>query len=607
MTGASPSIDQGRTLPLGIEPVPGEAFDSWTERIAAALGVEHAEALFAIGAISEPNWRGFAGFWNVMLPAERVAEIARRCRLSVDQVAATLLASYHGRALDCSGLAINNRAAYRLFVQRSPFLSSYSRLCPDCLGHHDGAWMLRWRLPWSFACTTHGCLLLDDCPHCQAPLRTPSRMNNRARFIDQIPRPGHCTNPASAVLHRNGRARPCSHDLRDVPAASLAGNEPVLNAQQHLDTLLRDGTGSVAGRPMGALEFYHDLAILARLVMHLTQPDDRPVADVIDTAPSLGEWFTHFASERDRQMTPFHIKTPLSSPVMAVAIAVALPILAAPDPDSAGVHLRWLIEVAYQRRRATATHLKHNWGVPSPVLSSLFEEGFSDVAGYSRGFLPPRAHRCAKAGRHVPQLAWAELYDSHFGALLNHTPALAGRAITAVCIAKALEHSTWPDAAQVLGLDSDVGRVATAVTKRLERDGRLDAYSQGIRTVVSMLDSHTDRIDFAQRRDVLDDPRVLQPYVNQALAGSPFGLLDERQQTQRLIAIWLWATITGGYPRHTTGWARLEHHERHTYPRFCATDAIALAATLDDAAAKLLAERGLTGPIHPTSMVAQRA
>jgi hypothetical protein len=426
---------------LRVEPGCGEAFDSWTERIAAALHVEHAEALYAMGAISEPSWRGFAGFWNVMLPAERIAEIARRCRLGVDKVAGTLLASYHGRALDCSGLSVGDSASYRVFVLRSPFLSSCSRACPGCLGDHDGAWMLRWRLPWSFACVTHSCLLIDDCPLCQTALRTPNRMHNRARFIDQIPRPGHCTNPARAVLRANGRARPCGHDLRDTPAVSPAGNNAVLDAQQLLDAVLRDGTATLAGRPVSAWDYYHDLAILGRLVLHLARPDDRPVADVIDTVPSLWETFAHFASERDRSPTPFHVKTALSSPVMAVGMTVALPILPAPDPDRAATHLRWLIEAAYQRRRATATHLKHNWGNPGPILSTLFDEGFSDVAGYSRGFRPPRAqtpHQPAQAARHVPQLAWADLYDSHFGSLLDHTPARAGRAITAICIVKAL-------------------------------------------------------------------------------------------------------------------------------------------------------------------------
>lgn len=39
----------------------------------------------------------------------------------------------------------------------------YSRFC--CLADDDGRWQLRWRLGFSIACLTHGCLLSDACPH----------------------------------------------------------------------------------------------------------------------------------------------------------------------------------------------------------------------------------------------------------------------------------------------------------------------------------------------------------------------------------------------------------------------------------------------------------
>jgi hypothetical protein len=138
------------------------------------------------------------------------------------------------------------------------------------------------------------------------------------------------------------------------------------------------------------------------------------------------------------------------------------------------------------------------------------------------------------------------------------------------------------------------------VTKRLERDGRLDAFSQGIRTVVSLLDNHADRIDFAQRRHLLDDPAILQPYISQSLHYPPLDLIGHYPQNERLIATWLWAAITGGYPLYTNGWARLQRHDRRTYAKFCATDAITLAATLEQTGAQLLTEHGLPGPIHPT-------
>lgn len=603
---SSAAYSFGRTIPLRIAPVAGEAFDSWTERIASGLGVEHAEALFAIGAISEPSWRGFSGFWNVMLPAERIEEIARRCGLCVQTVAGTLLDSYHGRALDCSGLSLDNALSYRSFVHRSgAFLSRCSRACPACLDD-NGAWMLRWRLPWSFACTIHGCLLLESCPRCQAPLRRPHIGSNRAHFIDQVPRPAHCTNPTPADLRGGGRARPCGQDLRQLATLSLAGNDLVLDAQQRLDAVLRDGKTSIAGQPASAWDFYHDLGILARQILHFAELDDPPISEVTAPTASLRESLAELASERDRTTRSFRVKTPPNAALMALTMAVVLPILAAPDAPTAGVRLRWLIQAAHQQRSATATHLKHSWGRPGPVLSSLYEEGFNDVAGHSdRLRLPRRRSRDLHlaSAHHVPQLAWADLYDAHFGPLLDRTPAGAGRAMISVCIARALDHTSWPTAARALGFAARSGTMIGATVRRMGLDDRLHAFNEGISSVVKVLDEDSERIDFTQRRHLLADPKVLDPYVKRVLEQPPPRVTGEHAR-QRLAAIWLWATITGGCPLRTIGWARLQGEEGSAYPRFCVTDAVALAPRLERAGANLLADAGLPGSVHPTSIAA---
>src|SRR5438309_479081 len=44
-----------------------------------------------------------------------------------------------------------------------------SRFCPACLRDTDGRWLLRWRLPWAFACPVHAHLLVDVCPGCGKP------------------------------------------------------------------------------------------------------------------------------------------------------------------------------------------------------------------------------------------------------------------------------------------------------------------------------------------------------------------------------------------------------------------------------------------------------
>jgi hypothetical protein len=36
-----------------------------------------------------------------------------------------------------------------------------SRYCPACLRETGGRWQLSWRLPWTYACLIHSCLLAD--------------------------------------------------------------------------------------------------------------------------------------------------------------------------------------------------------------------------------------------------------------------------------------------------------------------------------------------------------------------------------------------------------------------------------------------------------------
>jgi hypothetical protein len=65
-----------------------------------------------------------------------------------------------------------DKAVLDPYLRLGPVRRDGSRYCPQCLAARNGRWMLTWRLPWSFACTTHGAVLADDCPACgQAPRR----------------------------------------------------------------------------------------------------------------------------------------------------------------------------------------------------------------------------------------------------------------------------------------------------------------------------------------------------------------------------------------------------------------------------------------------------
>lgn len=86
------------------------------------------------------------------------------------------------------------------FTGASPWGRVYgSRFCPDCLAASGGAWKLRWRLVWTFACLQHRCLLVDRCPRCGGGQRYRYRVRHAAA------RPGQCANPAVGTPRGDSR------------------------------------------------------------------------------------------------------------------------------------------------------------------------------------------------------------------------------------------------------------------------------------------------------------------------------------------------------------------------------------------------------------------
>jgi hypothetical protein len=143
-----------------------------------------------------------------------------------------------------------------------------SRYCPGCLADTGGRWQLRWRLTWSFACTTHRRLLADTCPACD------SIPGFRASESHLPPSPGYCEAPVPlpGERQRPGRRRHqrCGTDLAQAPALQIPPGHPVLAAQQILDQLIDGDTadfGLYTVAPQPAITALADLRAIAGRVM----------------------------------------------------------------------------------------------------------------------------------------------------------------------------------------------------------------------------------------------------------------------------------------------------------------------------------------------------
>jgi len=157
-----------RQLPISrVDPISGESFASYAERLAATLPVKLPliTLLTKTGIVDVEEVKYLGGGYGITLPEERVTMFAHATRLSVETVRSLLLQTYNGRILNLEGLDPESTVSIRTFAVREWAYFVGTHFCPACLAE-DQAWRLAWKLPWSFACVKHAKLLADVCPRC---------------------------------------------------------------------------------------------------------------------------------------------------------------------------------------------------------------------------------------------------------------------------------------------------------------------------------------------------------------------------------------------------------------------------------------------------------
>jgi hypothetical protein len=224
-------------IPITLDPLPGEALDSYLGAYARRLRATEAQLLEHLGLAGARAAR-----MVVRLTDEEISACSRGCGPSPEVLRAMTLEPHDGLAV-----AI---AKGRRRVIRGPgwrFSGSRTRYCPLCLERDAGRGPLSWRFPWSFACALHRVLLIDFCPGCGLP---PAPWSVRRLGP---PRPGSCTRGGGSP------GTTCGEDLTLAPARSLPGDGLVLAAHRHVADLLAVG----AERRPAALAELRELYALA--------------------------------------------------------------------------------------------------------------------------------------------------------------------------------------------------------------------------------------------------------------------------------------------------------------------------------------------------------
>lgn len=336
-----------RTLPIRLEPIPGEALDSWLESLAHRTHTGFGDLLVAVG-LPTANQQD-AGRWITQLTAHQLRSISDATETTPERISVMTLAWYSGRALHVDPRKATTTRQFAWGQVRG------SRFCPACLDETGGRWQLAWRLELSFACLIHRRLLADTCPGCSKPQRI------RPHVGYAVPQPGLCGNPGSGAL---GRSAPrCLSDLREIDTLALPAHHPVIQAQTTINRLI-----SVESEVFGL--YCHWLEPTSRILADMRAIATRALAygDTGDIEKLIPEdlFQTYHAAtgnrrirgETSRGLTRSALAAGANAPTVATGILIALETLSAQDINGAGERLRWLVSTSRSKGKAvTATNM----------------------------------------------------------------------------------------------------------------------------------------------------------------------------------------------------------------------------------------------------------
>lgn len=328
-----------RTLPIRLDPLAGEALDSWMEALAHRSHTMLADLLAAVGLKTDDTRSGGNG-WIIQLSPEEASAVNSATGVDVAALTTMTLSHYAERALRIGPAGTVSRTF--------PWgRGRGSRYCPQCLTETGGRWQLRWRLGWSFTCLRHRCLLADVCPTCRCPERLYPHIGAA------IPIPGRCANPAAGATGRIP-AR-CGAKLTDATVTRFVGaGHPVLAAQKTVYDLIEADLahfGVYRANPQPSSRALGDIrAVAARILRYASSDELDKVlpADLVDAyrASDVPE-----VTRSGRNGRKPGLCAPAHAVSAAVGVTAALTALNESDVASAGRSIDWLVRGARERVR----------------------------------------------------------------------------------------------------------------------------------------------------------------------------------------------------------------------------------------------------------------
>jgi hypothetical protein len=399
---------------MRVDPLPGEALESWLAALATRMNATWGEVLDAVlptGSNGTASSHRGAVLTTGVSDAERDS-ISAATGVSGADIDTMTLAGHYGSPL----ITIDPRTGRA----RTPWGLLYrQRFCPFCMRTFPGRRKLEWFLPWISTCTEHRCLLADTCPRC-AQTQMVSDWFNRWMSTH----PDRCRR----TVKTDPRSARCLARLSTSRCDRLRPGHPVLTMQDELTELLTEDivdVGVYRSAPVSAAQLLIDVQVLGNRMMRAPsiaglvtilgdRASEREVTRWLNTAPIPDQ------TRSKNQSAPGATRLGLTQPGawVGAGVAAALTVLMQPSLQEAGTTLRTATSTALTRELRFRTNISrptHSAAVRAVEIQAratastvLNELRYRTITGLPR--LPDTPRFASKHAMldAVPTLFWAE-------------------------------------------------------------------------------------------------------------------------------------------------------------------------------------------------------
>jgi hypothetical protein len=543
------TIASVRELALHVTPGEDEAFAGYIDRYAVTLRATRLATLAALGLVSVPRVADVPPWYGVWLEPAAIDRFVVATGLSAAAIRRLLLSRYDGIALDFQSVPSPPDAGYAARIGWAYVAGSH--YCPPCLAENGYVWKLAWKLPWSFVCVTHRCLLQTHCMECGRRAMTGrAQREGTPAHLGRVPILGTCAAHRGDSSYPGRNAEPCGAQYSLAP--TITCDEPaVLDAQAFLDTAVAGGPVQCLGEPTSTLDFFGDLRAVVAAALLVRSGD-------------AGQ-----RSERRRGRSRwdgrFFTGVPSDASLLACVVPTALGVLRSESLYEGAALLAPVAKLALST--SGALPLPSGFRISNRVRRLLDEAADRRPSGVnSMRTVGERGLEVPLEARHIPQLLWEEVFDESFVALVPNMRSEKARLFCSLALAKWLFSTSWPATAELLELPAaKTAKIGYGVMGRIADAGTSARFASSIRSLAQALRDSGLRIDYADRRRALADLGSIDLAGWRAVAGG-VRLSPARSQAA---AAWLWSRITGCNHREAPAWGgEWTQTRRVAYARF---------------------------------------